>query len=64
MHETYTRGPGDFGTKGGESFNQDCSLNRPKNLIRPEETCIYLYRIYMCRQPAIRAPFKGCADAY
>lgn len=43
----YTRGPGHLGTEGREGFNQNCCLNRPKNIIRRGKTFTDRYVIHV-----------------
>jgi hypothetical protein len=63
--EDVARGPRNFGTKCGESLDQNSGLDGPVFEIivnnasnRPD------FHAYMCRHPAMRAPFKGCSLAY
>ena len=50
---THTRGPGDFCPKSDECFDQDCSLNRPKN-VKSEQGTLSLF---------LKSKFFTCVDS-
>ena len=60
--EDVAAGPGDLGTEGNEGLDKDGSLDGWEVL---EGSHWYgTADILMCRQPAMRAPFRGWSAAY
>ena len=62
--EDVTRRPGDLGTESGKGLDQDSGLDGPVDRSSQLWVSMRTDTAYMWRQPAIRAPLRGCSLAY